>query len=194
MSLDNKCFERSPQGRRDSGFFTFGQLNQYVRKLGYRSLLPKFVSREGGWTHLEELQTATLRQLSTEDFLIRLNLRTDLDAAAKSEKVLGGQKTTEASETELAATFKEEFTSRARSYLVSLLEEFLNHISLNADIVKGMATFDPHIILGNSMEQAVSPDCSADSVWVAGWKVSLRPTVKMSTWILSIISDTLTLF
>ena len=103
---------------------------------------------------MEELQTATLRQLSTEDFLIRLNLRTDLDDAAKAEKVLVGQKTTDASKTELAATFKEEFTSRARSYLVSLLEEFLNHISLNADIVKGMATFDPHIKLGNSMEQA----------------------------------------
>ena len=103
-----------------------------------------------------ELQTATLRQLSTEDLLIRLNLRTDLDAAAKAkaERQLGEQKTTEAAKTELAATFKEEFARRARGYLVSLLEEFLNHISLNADIVKGMATFDPHIFLGSSMEQA----------------------------------------
>ena len=156
LSLDNKFFERSLQGRRDSGFFTYGQLNQYVRKLGYRSLLPKFVPREGDWTRLGELQTATLRQLSTEDFLVRLNLRTNLDAAAmsKAERELGERQTTEVAKTELAATYKEEIVNRARSYLVFLLEDFLNHISLNADIVKGMATFDPQILLGNSMEQA----------------------------------------
>ena len=107
LSLDNKCFKRSLQGRCDFGFFTYGQLNQYVRKLGYRSLLPKFGPREGDWTRLGELQTATHRQLSTEDFLIRLNLRTDLDAAAvaKAERELGEQKTTEAAKTELAATY-----------------------------------------------------------------------------------------
>ena len=54
---------------------------------------------------------------------------------------------------ELAATHKEEFTGRARSYLVSLVERLLNHQILNADIVRGMAVFDPHIWLGKSMEQ-----------------------------------------
>ena len=73
---------------------------------------------------------------------------------AKARRELGEQRPTEAAKAELAATFKEEFASRARSYIVSLLEEFLNHVSLNADIVKGIATFDPHILLGNSMEQA----------------------------------------
>ena len=73
---------------------------------------------------------------------------------SKAERELGEQKTTEAAKTELAATYKEELVSRARSYIVFLLEDFLNHISLNADIVKGMATFDPQIILGISMEQA----------------------------------------
>ena len=106
------------QGRRDSDFFTYGQLNQHVRKLGYRSLLPKFVPREGDWTRLGELQIATLRQLSTEDFLIRLNRRTDLDAAAvaMAERELGEHKPTEAAKAELAATYEEEFASRARSY------------------------------------------------------------------------------
>ena len=77
-----------------------------MRRLGYLSLLPKFVPREGDWTQLGELPTATLRQLSTEDFLIRLNLRTDLDAAAeaKAERELGEQKSTEVAKAELAAT------------------------------------------------------------------------------------------
>ena len=78
----------------------------------------------------------------------------DAAALAKARRDLGEQRPTEAAKTELASTFKEEFASRARSYIVSLLAEFLNHVSLNADIVKGMATFDPHILLGNSMEQA----------------------------------------
>ena len=143
--------------RWDSGFFTFGQLYQSVRKLSYWSLLPKFVPRESDWTRLGELQTAELRQLyTTQDLLIRRSLKTDLDAAANAEagREMGEQKCTGVAISELATTYKEEFASRARSYLMSLLEEFLNHHSLNADIVKGMAAFDLHVLLGNFMEQA----------------------------------------
>ena len=64
------------------------------------------------------------------------------------------QKTPGAEITELATTYKQEFASSARSYLVSLFERFLNHHSLNADVVKRLAAFDQHVLLGNSMEQA----------------------------------------
>ena len=49
---------------------------------------------------------------------------------------------------------KEKFIAKARGYIVFLLEIFLNHISLNANIVRGMAWFDPNILLCIPSEQA----------------------------------------
>ena len=190
------CFERALQGRRDSGFFTFGKLNQYVRKLCYRSLLPTFVPREGDWTCLGNLQTATLRQMSTEDFLIRLNLETKLDAAvkAKGERELGEQKTPRTAKTELAATHKEEFVSRARSYLVSLLEVFLNRLSQPhyrhrqkkwLHLILKFCWAIPWIELSS-----VFSCCSVVSACVAGRKDLPKLNVRMNTWNFSINSGT----
>ena len=43
------------------------------------------------------------------------------------------------------------FDSKPRGYLVFLLEKFLGHHSINAEIVSGMASFDPHILLSLPM-------------------------------------------
>ena len=49
---------------------------------------------------------------------------------------------------------KEKFAGKARGYFVYLLEKLLDHHSINAEIVKGMASFDPHILLSLPWDQA----------------------------------------
>ena len=63
-------------------FFTFGQLNNFIRKLCCRSLLPKHVPKKTDWTQLPVFRTAELRQLSSRDFPTRSRLKQDLDVAS----------------------------------------------------------------------------------------------------------------
>ena len=156
LCLDIRCFERSLVGYRDAGFFTFGQLNNFARKLCYRSLLPKHHPSETDWTQLPILRTAELRQLSSRDFLHRLKLKEDLDGAANS-KVKRDYSDKEGpipNFPKLVEECKEKFAGKARGYVVYLLEKLLAHHSINAEIVKGMASFDSHILLSLPRDQA----------------------------------------
>ena len=153
-------------------FFTFGQLNSFIRKLCYRSLLPKHLPKETDWTQLPILRTAELRQLSSRDFLTRLRLKQDLDAAstAKVNRDNSDREGPIPNMAEQVEAVKEKFIAKARSYLVTLLENFLNHISLNANIVVGMACFDPNVLMCLPMEQASF--CFTDlyqSLSLRGW-------------------------
>ena len=143
-------------GHRDSGFVTFGQLNSSVRNICYRSLLPKHFPKETDWTQSPVLRTAELRELSSRDFLSRLRLKLDLDAAAiaKVKRDNSDREVPIPNLAELVENTKENFVAKARGYMVFLLENFLNHISLNANIVRGMVCIDPHILLCHPMEQA----------------------------------------
>ena len=51
---------------------------------------------------------------------------------------------------------KEEFVVKARNCLVFLLERFLDDISFNSDIVRGMSCFDPVVFLSVSYEEAAA--------------------------------------
>ena len=131
-------------------------MNSFVRELCYRSLLPKHLPKDTSWTQLPVLRTAELRQLSTRDFLTRLRLKQGLDAAAtaKVEKDNGKREGPIHNLPKLVEDAKEKFVARARSYIVTVLEKFLGHYSLNADRVRGMACFDPHVLLTLLLDQA----------------------------------------
>ena len=125
LCLDNRCFERSLVGHKDSGLFTYGQLNNFIRKLCYRSLLPKHLPKDTDWTQLPVLRTLELCQLSSGDFLHRLKLKEDLDKAATA-KVKRDHSDKEGHILNLAKLVKdckERFVSKARGYLVFLLEK-----------------------------------------------------------------------
>ena len=144
-------------GHRDAGwFFTFGQLNSFVRKLCYRSFLPKFLPEDTDWTQLSILHTDTLRQLSTRDFLVRLKLKQDLDqaATAKGKRDHSDREGPLPNLAKLVEDCREKFVGKERGYLVFLLEKFLSHHSINAESVRGLASFDPHVLLSLPMEQA----------------------------------------
>ena len=87
--------------------------------------------------------------MSSRDFLIWLWLKQDLDAAstAKVQRDNSDREGPIPNMSEQVEAVKEKFVAKARSYLVTLLENFLNHISLNANLVVGMACFDPNVPL-----------------------------------------------
>ena len=154
--LDNRCFETSLVGHKDSGLFTYGQLNNFIRKLCYRSLLPKHLPKDTVWTQLPVLRTSELRQLSSREFLNRLKLKEDLDkdAAAKVKPDHSDKEGPIPNRAKLVEECKERFVGKARGHIVFLLEKSLSYHRINAEIVRGMASFDPHILFSLPQEQA----------------------------------------
>ena len=153
--LDVKCFERSLSGQSDASFFTFGQFCRFLRKLCSRAVLPKCIPDDTNWTGLLYLCPDDLKLLSCRDFLNRLKLVTDIDASCKA-KVRQSRIDPNISASEfsaLLATERDSFATSARGFFVFLLETFLRDVHLTADIVHGLACFDPHTLVSLSMDQ-----------------------------------------
>ena len=108
------------------------------------------------WQTLEDLQGQELRQLSSRDFLSRLKLKEDQQAACQScvQKEISEKKMSPAELEAAVEATRNDFATKARSYLIYLLKVFLSDISLNAGIVKGMSSFDPFVLLNLPIEQA----------------------------------------
>ena len=108
------------------------------------------------WKSLCDLQGQDWRQLSNRDFLSRLKLKENLDAACltRVKKVYSEkQPSPEGIEAAVEAT-RDDFATKVRGYLVHLLKVFLADISLNAGIVRGLGSFDPVALLSLPLEQA----------------------------------------
>ena len=108
------------------------------------------------WKGLEGLQGQDWRQLSNRDFLGRLKLKEDLDAAcqARVKRVHSEKKLTPSELDAAVEATRDDFATKARDYLVYLLEIFLSDISLNAGIVRGLGSFDPVALLSLLIGQA----------------------------------------
>ena len=128
-------------------FFTYREFHQFIRKFCTRALLSKYVPGILGWQSLEDLQGQDLS---------RLKLKKDLGAACLS-RVQKENSEKKPNPTEMKAAVeatRNDFATKARSYLVYLLKVFLSDISLNAGIVKALSSFDPFVLLNLPIEQA----------------------------------------
>ena len=103
---------------------------------------------------------------------MRLKLQTDLDGACriKARRDQSDDKAPDSAIESQAEVVKEKFTVKARGYFVYLLETLLKDVRLNADIVRGMASFDPIVLLALPIEQSVSMfTVLYNSFSVRGW-------------------------
>ena len=172
VCLDTKGFERSLSKRRDSALFVHGQYCRFVRKLCHRAILPKCIPGDVEWTKLLQLCPDDLRQLSCRNFLNRLKLTVDLDAACQAKvKRFPADKSSTLSLEEFVTKERERFGTEARAYIVSLLEALLQDIHFTADIIHGMGCFDPRVLLSLPLEQATfaSTLCLIAFTFVVGW-------------------------
>ena len=143
--------------RRDSGFFTFGELCRYLRKLCSRAILPKHTPADNDWSGVLQLSLDDCRELSCRDFLSRLKLKFDLEAAseAKAKKENSGKKNMAAVLSGLTETVRDTFAAQARSYIVFVIDSLLKDIRLTAGIVRGLGSFDLTVLQTQPMEQAL---------------------------------------
>ena len=93
--------------------------------------------------------------LSGRDFLNRLKLKTDIDAMCKTrvQNVRTELEDSSGDIDALIASERDNFASKARAYFIYLLETLLRDVHLTADIVHGMACFDPHVLVSLPMDQ-----------------------------------------
>ena len=142
---------------RDSGFFTFGELCRYLRKLCSRAILPKHTPADNDWSGLLQLSLDDCRELSCRDFLSRLKLKFDLEAAseAKAKKENSGKKNLTAILGGLTEAVRDTFATQARSYIVFVIDSLLKDIRLTAGIVRGLGSFDLTVLQTQPMEQAL---------------------------------------
>ena len=157
LCLDTKCFSRSLTRSRDSGFITFGELCRYLRKSCSRALLPKHTPADNDWSSLLQLSLDDCRKLSCRDFLSRLKLKFDLEAASrdKARKENSEKKNLSAIIDGLTETVKDTFATQARSYIVFVIDSLLKDIRLTAGIVRGLASLDLTVPQTQPMDQAL---------------------------------------
>ena len=157
LRLDNKCFSRSLMRRRDSSFFTFGELCRYIRKLCSRSILPKHTPADTDESSLLQLPLDHCRELSCRDFLARLKLKFNLEEAsrAKVRKDYSGKKFLNSVLETLAEEIRDNFATQSRRYIVYVFDSLLKDIRLTAGVVRGMASFDLTVLLTQPMEQGL---------------------------------------
>ena len=143
--------------RRDSGFFTFGELCRYLRKLCSRAILPKHTPADNDWSGLLQLSLDDCRELSCRDFLSRLKLKFDLEAAseAKAKWKENSGKNLTAVLSGLTEAVRDTFAAQARSYIVFVIDSLLKDIRLTAGIVRGLGSFDLTVLQTQPMEQAL---------------------------------------
>ena len=97
----------------------------------------------------------SLQLLPPSDFLKKLKLRTDLDQACRIKAERDASMKPGGSDfSELTAKVKDDFATKARNYFTFLLRRIREHVSLTADIVRGLASFDTSVLFDLPTEQA----------------------------------------
>ena len=147
--------------RRDSGFFTFGQICRFIHRLASRCAHPTSFPVLSDWFGLLAFDANKLVLLPVNDFLKRLKLRTNLETACSTKAERDCVQKSGSPEV-ISATerIKGEFAFNARGFILSLLQAVQNHISFSSDITKGLASFDGQVLFCLAQEQASR--CFAD--------------------------------
>ena len=110
-------FSKSLSGRKDSGFFTFGQICRYVRCFAGRILETDSLPEEKDWHGILVKDLGSCRPLKNSEFLIKLKLVRKLNTAAKqrADKDLSGRKPTEATLTDAVNKIRVDFIKEAKA-------------------------------------------------------------------------------
>ena len=95
--------------------------------------------------------------MTAGEFLVRLNMTNKVASACKrkAEGVHSGKRSDRALVQKTAETIKTEFVQDAMAYLKHLLSEVLRQAGLSSNIIKGLAAFDPHIMVKRPTEVAL---------------------------------------
>ena len=134
--------------RWDATFFLCGDVCKFIKKLCFRVYQPDTVPLENAWFHLLAFKTSDGKFMENDEFLIRLKI-------TKAAGLHYNEKSSKAVINKTAEAAKTDFTTSAKKYIEYLLEAVLQHPGLSSDIVKGLAAFDPFIMMKRPTEVAL---------------------------------------
>ena len=152
--LDNTSFIINAQHRRDASFFLCGEASKFIYQLCFRCFTSDSVPLPSAWFLLLGFQVGDGTLMAAGEFLVRHNITNKVASACKrkAEGVHSGKRSDRALVQKTAETIKAEFVQDAMAYLKHLLSEVLRQAGLSSNIIKGLAAFDPHIMVNRPTE------------------------------------------
>ena len=150
-------FTVSLQYRRDSSFYLCGEVSQFLSSLCSRIYTPDTAPLANAWFLLLRFQTSEATFLPEDEYLIRLKMVSKVTAAsrARAEGVHFGKKTERSAILATAETEKTSFIKDSQQYMQFIINGVLQRTGLSTNLVKGLAAFDPFIMLKRPMDVAV---------------------------------------
>ena len=144
------------QYRRDASFFLCGEVSKFVSQLCSRIYTPDTTPLENAWFLLLCFQTSDGNFLSGDEYLVRLKMTHKVASASKAraEGIHFGKKSERSAIQATADSAKLDFVNDSQHYIQFLVNEVLKRNGLTSNIVKGMAAFDPFILLKRPMDVA----------------------------------------
>ena len=119
--------------------------------------IPDTIPHENAWFLLLDLWTSEGKFMEVDEFLIRLEMANKVTAASnlKAAGLHFNKKSSKTAIDKTAEAAKTDFITSAKRFIEFLLGVVLQHTGLSSDIVKGLAAFDPYIILKRPTEVAL---------------------------------------
>ena len=150
-------FTVSLQCRRDSSFYLCGEVSQFLSSLCSRIYTPDTAPLANAWFLLLRFQTSEATFLPEDEYLIRLKMASKVTAAsrARAEGLHFGKKTERSAILASAETAKTDFIKDSQQYIQLTINGVLQRTGLSTNLVKGLAAFDPFIMLKRPMDVAL---------------------------------------
>ena len=150
-------FSVSLQYRHDSSFYLCGEVSHFLSLLCSRIYTPDTAPVANAWFLLLRFQTSEGTFLPGDEYLIRLKMTNKVSTAckARAEGIHFGQKTERAAILATAETVKADFVKDSQQYIQFLIIGILQRTGLSTILVKGLAAFDPYIMLKRPMDVAL---------------------------------------
>ena len=147
-------FSVSLQYRRDSSFYLCGEVTHFLSLLCSRIYTPDTAPVANAWFLVLRFQTSEGTFLPGDEYLIRLKMTNKVSTAckARAEGIHFGHKTERAAILATAETVKADIVKDSQQYIQFLINGILQRTGLSTNLVKGLAAFDPYIMLKRPMD------------------------------------------
>ena len=154
---DVSSFVTNLARRRDATFHLCGEVCRFISRLCFRVYQPDTVPLESAWFHLLDFRVSDGKFLEDGEFLIRLNMTNKVTAASnlKAAGLHFNKKSSKAAIDKTAETAKADFANSAKKYIEYLLGAVLQHPGFSSDPIKGLAAFDPYLMMKRPTEVAL---------------------------------------
>ena len=150
-------FPVSQQHRRDSSFYLCGEVSWFLSLLCSRIYTPDTAPLANAGFLLLRFQTSEGTFLPGDDHLIRLKMTNEVSKAskAKAEALHFGKKSERSAILATAETVKSDFVKESQQNVQFLIIMILQRTGFSTILVKGLAAFDPFIMLKRPMDVAL---------------------------------------